>query len=91
MPAALRTTWEREYPFAWLGVLADVAPSTDELIYAWHPNGFALNSMRSATVTRLYLQVDPAERLEDVVAGTGATIAVIATPAEVAQEVLEES
>jgi p-hydroxybenzoate 3-monooxygenase len=38
-------------------VLADVAPSTDELIYAWHPDGFALNSMRSATVTRLYLQV----------------------------------
>jgi p-hydroxybenzoate 3-monooxygenase len=38
-------------------VLADVAPSTDELIYAWHPDGFALNSMRSPTVTRLYLQV----------------------------------
>ena len=65
LPAALRQTWEREYPFAWLGILADVAPSTDELIYAWHPNGFALNSMRSPTVTRLYLQVDPGERLED--------------------------
>jgi len=50
-------TWQRTYPYSWLGVLADVAPSTDELIYAWHPNGFALNSMRSATVTRLYLQV----------------------------------
>lgn len=53
-------TWERTYPYSWLGVLADVPPSTDELIYAWHPNGFALNSMRSPTVTRLYLQV-PAE------------------------------
>jgi p-hydroxybenzoate 3-monooxygenase len=65
VPAALRRTWEREYPFAWLGILADVAPSTDELIYAWHPRGFALNSMRSPSVTRLYLQVDPAERIED--------------------------
>ncbi|HEX6354594.1 4-hydroxybenzoate 3-monooxygenase [Actinophytocola sp.] len=51
------TTWQRTYPYSWLGVLADVAPSTDELIYAWHPDGFALNSMRSPTVTRLYLQV----------------------------------
>jgi p-hydroxybenzoate 3-monooxygenase len=50
-------TWERTYPYSWLGVLADVAPSTDELIYAWHPEGFALHSMRSATVSRLYLQV----------------------------------
>jgi p-hydroxybenzoate 3-monooxygenase len=47
----------REYPYSWLGVLAEVAPSTDELIYAWHPDGFALHSMRSATVSRLYLQV----------------------------------
>jgi p-hydroxybenzoate 3-monooxygenase len=50
-------TWQRTYDYSWLGVLADVAPSTDELIYAWHPDGFALNSMRSPTVTRLYLQV----------------------------------
>lgn len=50
-------TWERTYPFSWLGILADVAPSTDELIYAWHPDGFAMHSMRSATVSRLYLQV----------------------------------
>ena len=60
---ALRT-WERTYPFAWLGVLAEVAPSTDELIYAWHPDGFALHSMRSPTVSRLYLQVAPDEDLE---------------------------
>ena len=51
------STWTRTYPYSWLGILADVAPSTDELIYAWHPNGFALHSMRSATVSRLYLQV----------------------------------
>jgi p-hydroxybenzoate 3-monooxygenase len=63
VPPALRQTWERVYPYAWLGVLADVAPSTDELIYAWHPDGFALHSMRSATVSRLYLQVAPDEDL----------------------------
>jgi p-hydroxybenzoate 3-monooxygenase len=57
VPTSVRRTWERVYPYAWLGVLADVPPSTDELIYAWHPDGFALHSMRSATVSRLYLQV----------------------------------
>jgi p-hydroxybenzoate 3-monooxygenase len=57
MPADRRESWERIYPFSWLGILADVAPSTDELIYAWHPDGFALHSMRSASVSRLYLQV----------------------------------
>jgi p-hydroxybenzoate 3-monooxygenase len=64
VPDAVRRTWERTYPFAWLGVLADVPPSTDELIYAWHPDGFALHSMRSATVSRLYLQVPPDEDIE---------------------------
>ncbi|NUS51630.1 MAG: 4-hydroxybenzoate 3-monooxygenase [Nocardioidaceae bacterium] len=63
LPDDVRRTWERTYPYAWLGVLADVAPSTDELIYAWHPDGFALHSMRSATVSRLYLQVRPDEDL----------------------------
>lgn len=57
VPDTAKTTWERTYPHSWLGVLADVAPSTDELIYAWHPDGFALHSMRSDTVSRLYLQV----------------------------------
>jgi p-hydroxybenzoate 3-monooxygenase len=57
--------WERTYPYAWLGILADAAPATDELIYAWHPEGFALYSMRSPSVSRLYLQVDPAEQIED--------------------------
>jgi p-hydroxybenzoate 3-monooxygenase len=65
IPAGLHTSWERNYPFAWLGILAQVAPSTDELIYAWHPDGFALHSMRSPTVSRLYLQVDVDERIED--------------------------
>jgi p-hydroxybenzoate 3-monooxygenase len=57
VPAGQRDTWERVYPYSWLGILADVPPSTDELIYAWHPDGFAMHSMRSATVSRLYLQV----------------------------------
>jgi len=57
VPDGQRDTWERVYPYSWLGILADVAPSTDELIYAWHPEGFAMHSMRSATVSRLYLQV----------------------------------
>jgi p-hydroxybenzoate 3-monooxygenase len=59
LPAPVQKVWERVYPYSWLGVLADVAPSTDELIYAWHPDGFALHSMRSETVSRLYLQVEP--------------------------------
>jgi p-hydroxybenzoate 3-monooxygenase len=63
--AAGGRVWERTYPYAWLGVLADVAPSTDELIYAWHPDGFALHSMRSPSVSRLYLQVDPTEKIGD--------------------------
>jgi len=50
------TIYERTYPFAWLGVLARVAPSSDELIYANHERGFALHSMRSPQLTRLYLQ-----------------------------------
>ncbi|PZS10781.1 MAG: 4-hydroxybenzoate 3-monooxygenase, partial [Solirubrobacterales bacterium] len=63
--AAMLTTWAREYPFAWLGILADVAPSTDELIYAQHERGFALHSMRSSSVSRLYLQVDPADSIDE--------------------------
>jgi p-hydroxybenzoate 3-monooxygenase len=60
-PAGLLTSTEREYPYAWLGILADVPPSTDELIYARHPDGFALHSLRSPLVSRLYLQVPPDE------------------------------
>ncbi|MFJ8991748.1 4-hydroxybenzoate 3-monooxygenase [Streptomyces sp. NPDC102279] len=64
VPAALIRVFERTYPFAWLGILADVPPSHDELVYARHDRGFALLSMRSPAVSRLYLQVpegtDPA-------------------------------
>jgi p-hydroxybenzoate 3-monooxygenase len=65
IPHAARTTWERTYPYSWLGILAEVAPSTDELIYAWHPDGFALHSMRSPSVSRLYLQVEPRTDIND--------------------------
>jgi p-hydroxybenzoate 3-monooxygenase len=61
IPSGVLTTWERDYPYAWLGVLADVPPSSDELIYAHHQAGFALHSLRSPTVSRLYLQVSPDE------------------------------
>ncbi|MFI5909850.1 4-hydroxybenzoate 3-monooxygenase [Dactylosporangium sp. NPDC051541] len=65
VPTSARQVYERTYPYSWLGILADVPPSTDELIYAWHPDGFALHSMRSPEVSRLYLQVpngtDPAD------------------------------
>ena len=53
--------FEREYPFAWLGILADVPPSTEELIYAHSERGFALHSLRSPKISRLYLQVDPSD------------------------------
>jgi p-hydroxybenzoate 3-monooxygenase len=65
VPAGALRPFERNYPFAWLGVLAAVAPSTDELIYAFHERGFALHSLRSPTLTRLYLQVDPREDIAD--------------------------
>jgi p-hydroxybenzoate 3-monooxygenase len=55
---------ERAYPFAWLGILAEAPPSSDWLVYALHDRGFALFSMRSPTVTRLYLQVAPDEDLD---------------------------
>jgi p-hydroxybenzoate 3-monooxygenase len=50
-------TYERAYPYAWLAITADVPPSTDELIYSRHPDGFALHTMRSLHTSRLYLQV----------------------------------
>ena len=58
-------TYEREYPFGWLGVLADVPPVSEELIYTHHERGFALCSMRSPTRSRYYLQVSLADRIED--------------------------
>jgi len=65
IPAVALTIYERVYPFAWLGILAAVAPSFDELIYTRHERGFALHSMRSPELTRLYLQCAPDEKLED--------------------------
>jgi p-hydroxybenzoate 3-monooxygenase len=65
IPAGVQTVTDRDYPYAWLGILADVPPSTDELIYAHHPRGFALHSLRGPTISRLYLQVRP----DDDIAG----------------------
>ncbi|MGP4007478.1 4-hydroxybenzoate 3-monooxygenase [Streptomyces sp. 4N124] len=56
-PAASSRTYAHDYPYSWLGILADVPPSCDELIYARGEHGFALHSMRSPSVSRLYLQV----------------------------------
>ena len=61
VPAAALRTYERDYPFGWLGILAQAAPASDELVYSRHQRGFALFSMRSSTVTRLYLQCAPDE------------------------------
>jgi p-hydroxybenzoate 3-monooxygenase len=61
IPSAHLTTYERVYPFGWLGILAEAAPSSDELVYSLHDRGFALFSMRSHQVTRLYLQCAPDE------------------------------
>jgi p-hydroxybenzoate 3-monooxygenase len=55
---------ERVYPFCWLGILAEAPPATEELIYCRHPRGFALYSMRSPTLSRLYLGVRPDETLD---------------------------
>ena len=65
IPSGVLSTYERTYPFAWLGILAAVAPSSDELIYARHQRGFALHSLRSPDVSRLYIQVDPSDRLDN--------------------------
>ncbi len=64
IPDGVLTEYEYTYPFAWLGILAEAPPATDELIYGWHERGFALYSMRSPEVSRLYLQVPPDEELE---------------------------
>jgi p-hydroxybenzoate 3-monooxygenase len=63
VPSGLLTSLEYTYPFAWLGILAEAGPATRELVYAWHEHGFALYSMRSEKVSRLYLQVPADEEL----------------------------
>ncbi|RIJ14330.1 4-hydroxybenzoate 3-monooxygenase [Henriciella mobilis] len=65
IPDAVGRAYERVYPFGWLGILADVPPCNDELIYANHENGFALASMRSKTRSRYYIQVPLDEKLSD--------------------------
>lgn len=64
VPEGAMRFYERDYRFAWLGILAEAAPSSPELIYASSDRGFALHSMRSPSVTRLYLQVTPDESLD---------------------------
>jgi p-hydroxybenzoate 3-monooxygenase len=64
IPSALLRVFERVYPFGWLGLMADVPPANNELIYARHARGFALCSMRSPTRSRYYVQVDASERAE---------------------------
>jgi p-hydroxybenzoate 3-monooxygenase len=65
IPDGVITLFERIYPFAWLGILAEAPPSSEELIYAYHDRGFALLSMRSPQISRLYLQCKPDEDLEE--------------------------
>jgi p-hydroxybenzoate 3-monooxygenase len=65
IPDGVLTHHTREYPFGWLGILAQVAPSTHELIYATHERGFALHSLRSPQLSRLYIQVDPHDDIEN--------------------------
>jgi p-hydroxybenzoate 3-monooxygenase len=63
IPEVAITCFDRHYPFGWLGILAEAAPASEELVYAWTERGFALFSMRSPTITRLYLQCEPDEEI----------------------------
>jgi p-hydroxybenzoate 3-monooxygenase len=64
IPGTVVRTYDRDYPFGWLGILASAAPASEELVYSGHDRGFALFSMRSPSVTRLYLQCAPDEDIE---------------------------
>ncbi len=64
IPQGKLTVYQKIYPFAWLGILAHAAPASDELIYAYHERGFALQSMRSPTISRLYVQCPVDDRIE---------------------------
>jgi p-hydroxybenzoate 3-monooxygenase len=61
IPAGVLTEYVREYPFGWLGILAEAPPSSEELVYTYHDRGFALLSMRTPHISRLYLQCKPDE------------------------------
>src|SRR3546814_3905942 len=65
IPASIGRPHELVYPFGWLGILADVPPCNDELIYASHERGFALASMRSRTRSRYYIDVPLDQKIED--------------------------
>jgi p-hydroxybenzoate 3-monooxygenase len=65
IPPDALTVFERIYPFGWLGILAEAPPSSEELIYAYHERGFALLSMRSPTISRLYVQCKPDEDINE--------------------------
>jgi p-hydroxybenzoate 3-monooxygenase len=65
IPDGVLRAFEREYPFGWLGILAEVAPSSDELVYAHSERGFALHSLRSPELSRLYVQCRPDEPLDE--------------------------
>lgn len=65
VPSGALASFEHTYPFAWLGILAEAPPSRDELLYMHHRRGFALYSMRSPRITRLYLQCRPDEDLSE--------------------------
>ena len=65
IPSGVLTTYDRIYPFAWLGILAEAAPSSEELVYCYHERGFALLSMRSPKLSRLYLQCAPDEEIDN--------------------------
>lgn len=65
LPSESFKRFDIEYPFSWLGILAETPPSSDELIYAFHRDGFALLSYRSPSISRLYLQVKNDEKIED--------------------------
>ncbi len=65
IPAGVLKFYQRDYPVAWLGILADAPPGFHEVIYAYHEKGFALQSMRSEQVSRLYLQCPPDDNVEN--------------------------
>jgi p-hydroxybenzoate 3-monooxygenase len=65
LPADKIKTFERTYPFSWLGILSDVPPVMDELLYANHARGFALCSMRSHTRSRYYVQCDTGDKVDN--------------------------
>ena len=65
IPDSLTTVYDKVYPYCWLGILAKVPPSTHELIYAYHERGFALHSMRSPEISRLYVQCDVTDTVTD--------------------------